>query len=222
MRETTVEELAQFLKKQLEEKPVVPLVEQMVRDHSSLAGTGREGIFTREFLCPAIRDFYTQVCQPNLHADEIHKNLQMEGFKTVKGFGSTPASKRMHLFTKDLVIKSNPPESWYLDGKHLADYKACPDFAICQPLLRSSTVGEVKYFESGSPKHAVQVLYDASRQALFYLGAFTGTYQSAIIVVADASRDHAFFEGLKLIRPELLRRFGTETTDIHLVPIKLT
>jgi hypothetical protein len=221
MREATVEELAKFLKKQLEEKPVVPLVEQMVRDHSSLAGTSREGIFTREFLCPAIRDFYTQVCQNlNLHADEIHKNLQMEGFKTVKGFGSTPASKRMHLFTKDLVIKSEPPESWYLDGKHLAAYKACPDFAICQPLLRSATVGEVKYFESGSPKHAVQILYDASRQALFYLGAFTGTYQSAIIVVADASRDHAFFEALKLTRPELLRRFGTET-DIHLVPIKL-
>jgi hypothetical protein len=126
----------------------------------------------------------------------------------------------MHLFTKDLVIKSKPPESWYLDGKHLAAYKACPDFAICQPLLRSSTVGEVKYFESGSPKHAVQVLYDASRQALFYLGAFTGTYQSAIIVVDDASRDHAFFEGLKLIRPELLSRFGMET-DIQLVPIKL-
>jgi hypothetical protein len=109
MREATVEELATFLKKQLEEKPVVPLVEQMVRDRSSLAGTSRESIFTREFLCPAIKYFYTQVCQNlNLHADEIHKNLQMEGFKTVKGFGSTPASKRMHLFTKDLVIKSEP------------------------------------------------------------------------------------------------------------------
>jgi hypothetical protein len=52
-------------------------------------------------------------------------------------------------------------------------------------------------------------------------GAFTRTYQSAIIIVADASRDHAFFEGLEVIRPELLRRFGTET-DIHLVLIKLT
>jgi hypothetical protein len=111
MREATVEELARFLKKQLEEKPVVPLVKQMVRDHSSLAGISREVIFTREFLCPAIGDFYTLVCQDlNLHADKIHKNLQMEGFKTVKGFGSTPASKRMHLFTKDLVMKNKPPE----------------------------------------------------------------------------------------------------------------
>jgi hypothetical protein len=222
MSENTIQQLTEFLQTQLQGKPVVPRVEQMVRDHSSPAGTSREGIFTREFLCPAIRDFYTQVCQSlNLHADEMRKKLQMEGFKTVEGFGSTPASKRMHLFTKDLVIKSEPPESWYLDGKHLAAYKACPDFAIYHPLLPSSTVGEVKYFESGSPKHAVQVLYDASRQELFYLGTFTRIYQSAIIVVADASRNHAFFQGLKLIRPELLCRFGTET-DIHLVPISLT
>ena len=163
---------------------------------------------------------YAGLSNPNLHIDEMRKNLQMEGFKTVKGFGSTPASKRMHLFTKDRVIKSEPPEEWYLDGKRLAEYKACPDFAIRHPLLPSSTVGEVKYFKSGSPKHAVQVLYDASRQALFYVGAFTGIYASAMIVVADASRNHAFFEGLKLIRPELLRRFGAET-DIHLVPIRL-
>src|SRR5579862_8078315 len=106
MSENTVQQLTEFLQTQLQGEAVVTRVEQMVRDHSSLAGTSREGVFTREFLCPSIRDFYTQVCQNlNLHADEMCKNLQMEGFKTVKGFGSTPASKHMHLFTKDLVIK---------------------------------------------------------------------------------------------------------------------
>ena len=54
-------------------------------------------------------------------------------------------------------------------------------------------------------------IYDVARQAMFYLGAFAGEYDSALIVIADASSGHVFGEGLKLINPEILERFGQET-----------
>jgi len=52
------------------------------------------------------------------------------------------------------------------------------------------------------------------------VGTFHNVYESAMIVVADGSRNHTFFEGLKLLRQGLLSRFGPET-DIYLVPIRL-
>ncbi len=78
----------------------------------------------------------------------------------------------------------------------------------------------MKYFESGSTDHAIGELYNASRQALFYLGRFHKVFDSAMIVVADASPHHAFFEGLKLLKRDLLNRFGPDT-NIYLLAIKL-
>lgn len=86
--------------------------------------------------------------------------------------------------------------------------------------LAFSVVGEVKYFASESAESAVRELYDAARQAVFYLSALHNLYESAMIVVADASPKHSFFKGLELSKPELLERFGDET-DIHLVVIGL-
>jgi hypothetical protein len=50
--------------------------------------------------------------------------------------------------------------------------------------------------------------------------AFHGAYDSAMVIMADASKKHTFFGGMRSIRPELIDRFGTET-GIHLVPIRL-
>jgi hypothetical protein len=105
------------------------------------------------------------------------------------------------------------------ENKQLPRYQACPDFAI-KHLLCLSIVGEVKYFRSEWPEIAVRELYYASRQAVFYLGALHGEYDLALIVVADASRDHSFLQGLRLIKPELLERFGSGT-NIHLLPLRL-
>jgi hypothetical protein len=63
-------------------------------------------------------------------------------------------------------------------------------------------------------------LYDVARQAVFYLGAFAGSYESAMIVVADGSPGHAFHKGLELVKPELLERFGS-TTNVHLVTVTM-
>jgi len=52
------------------------------------------------------------------------------------------------------------------------------------------------------------------------LGAYHGQYSDALIVVADASKDHAFFKGVDLIKPELMARFGSES-HVHLLPVKL-
>ena len=78
----------------------------------------------------------------------------------------------------------------------------------------------MKYFTKGSPTLAVKELYNAARQAIFYLGAFQDRYDAALLVVADASPDHAFIKGLKLVRPELLDRFGPES-NVYLLPVGL-
>jgi len=64
-------------------------------------------------------------------------------------------------------------------------------------------------------------LYNVTRQAIFYLGAYHGQYSDALMVIADASEGYAFFKGIDdLIKPELMARFGSET-HVHLLPIKL-
>ena len=213
--------LMEYVREKLEAKPVVELVEQTVAKSPSVSKE-REGVFTRSFLCPAIKEFFDE---PHIRqelgktADQICKGLGTEGFEE-RGFGFTPARKRKHLFTKSTILNSAPPKAWLVSEKEsLSRYQACPDFAI-RGLLSQSVVGEVKYFRSESPDSAIRELYNASRQAIFYLGAFHGEYDSALVVVADASRSHAFYKGLELIKPELLSRFGPET-NIHLLAISL-
>lgn len=63
-------------------------------------------------------------------------------------------------------------------------------------------------------------LYNAARQAIFYLGAFQDRYKAALLVVADASPEHSFLQGLELVRSELLDRFGPDS-GVYLVSLRL-
>ncbi len=214
----STDSLMNYLIRQLCENPVIGQLEKIISERSSKAGKRREEVFTREFLCLYIRKyFYEHVrSELNLSDEEISKGLGTEGYENCKGFGFSPARKRKHLFTKSDIIKSSPPDAWFAKNEsRLSPFRPCPDFAISKP-LPFSVVGEVKYFKSGSPKKAVKELYDASRQAVFYLGAFHGHYDSAMIVVADASPKHSFLKGLQLVEPGLLERFGAET-NIYLL-----
>ena len=117
-------------------------------------------------------------------------------------------------------MQSRPPKGWRANTEEkLSLYQPCPDFAIQSP-LPFSIVGETKYFKSGSPTTAITELYNTARQAVFYLGALAGRYDAAMMVIADASPDHAFHKGLELLKPELLHRFGDES-KVHLVTIKI-
>jgi hypothetical protein len=222
MSRVNADSLKEFLKAELQAQPVISRLEKIIQERTSKAGTRHEEVFTREFLCPAIRKFFYVSVRPelNLSDDEIKRGLGTEGYENCPGFGFTPARGEKHLFTKSDIIEASPPESWLTrSAVPLPAFQACPDFAISKP-LPFSIVGEVKYFAAGSPESAVRELYNASRQAVFYLGAFHGAYDSAMIVVADASKDHAFFEGMQSIRSEVLARFGSETR-IHLLCVKL-
>lgn len=217
-----LESLKDFVTATLEAQSVVAPLEKMVRERTSQAGTRREEIFTREFLCPTIARFFYETARPqlNLSEDAIRSGLGTEGYQNCPGFGFTPARHGQHLFTKSAIIENDPPKSWLLASTApLRAFQACPDFAISQP-LPFSAVGEVKYFRSGTPASAVRELYNAARQAIFYLGAFRSAYDAAMVIVADASKEHTFFSGMQLVRPELLARFGP-ATGIHLVPIRL-
>lgn len=218
----TTLELCDFLLDDLESQSVLGLIEQFIENKSSSAGTSREEVFTREFLCPSIAKYFYKVVRHDLDLsdEEIKCGLGTEGYQNCPGFGFTPARSRKQLFTKSDIIKPKPPESWFeASEKKLSAFQACPDFAIGDP-LPISVVGEVKYFTKGSPTLAVKELYNAARQAIFYLGAFQDRYDAALLVVSDASPDHSFMKGLELMKPELLDRFGPES-NVYLLSVGL-
>lgn len=211
-----------YIKESLETTPVLERLEQMIQQRSSKAGIRLEEVFTREFLCPIIaRYFYEHVrSELSLTDDEIKRGLGTEGFKNCPGFGFSPARQKNHLFTKSDFIKSSPPATWFAAcEKKLPNYQACPDFSISNP-LPFSLVGEVKYFRSGSPEKAIKDLFNAARQVMFYLGAFHGNYDSALIVVADASPGYSFHKAIQLLKHELIQRFSDET-GIYLLTIRI-
>jgi len=219
---STIENLKSYIQAELQMAGIRDRLHRFIQDRSSKAGTRHEEVFTREFLCPVIGKFFYEHVRSelNLSDAEIKRGLGTEGFENCPGFGFTPGHRRNHLFTKSDIIKSRPPERWFAaDEDTLSTYQACPDFAISKP-LPFSLVGETKYFKTGSPDVAVRELYDAARQAVFYLGAFPGSYDSAMIVVADASADYTFHQGLDLLKPQVRERFGSET-NVHLVSVKI-
>ena len=81
-------------------------------------------------------------------------------------------------------------------------------------------IGEVKYSRTENPSSAVKELYEAARQAVFYLGVYGKDYDDALIVIADSSKQQAFVEGLGMVNAEIVSRFGQETR-VHLATIPL-
>lgn len=184
----------------------------VIKKENLSKATNEEEIFSKEILNPCIRKFFMQ--QRNkigLEDSDVEKGLGSEGFKSCKGFSYTPARKKKHIFRKNDFVKNSPPIEWYKSHKGtLPVYQACPDFAISDP-LPFSVVGEVKYFKGKTPDSAVKELYNAARQAAFYIAAYEGLYKNALLVIADTTPLKAFKAGLDMIRPELLERFGEET-----------
>lgn len=217
-----IKELVQYLKEEIEPLDVLKRIQSCIKDKSSTAGsTSKEEIFTREFLCPKLADFfYTKKrSQLNLSDSEIQIGLGTEGFKNVERYGFTPARANKHFLTKGQIIANEPPEEWFKESsKKLTSFMACPDFAIRNP-LPFNIVGEVKYFSKGSEKAAIKELYNDIRQAMFYLGAFN-EYKDCLLVIADASPENTFTKALNLLEDDLLLRFGIET-NIHLCIINL-
>lgn len=211
------------LRERLEAEPILARLEALVASATSAAGTRREEVFTREFLCPAIADYFQRhAVALNRSPDEIRSGLGTEGYQKCPGFGFTPASRFKHLFTKSDVIGSEPPARWFSShNRSLPNFQACPDFAIAHP-LPFSIVGETKFIrKTVSPKTALRELYDASRQAVFYLGAFHQAYKEALLVVADASPTHSFVNGIaEEAHPELLQRFGSDT-GVYLLLLRI-
>lgn len=216
------ESLKDFLITSIEAQSVIAPLSKMIRERTSKAGRRHEEVFTREFLCPAIGEFFYKVvfAKLGLSKQAIQSGLGTEGYHNCQGFGFTPARKGIFLFTKTDIIHNAPPKSWLkINEDPLPPFQACPDFAIKEP-LPLSIVGEVTYFKSGSPDAAVKELFNAAKQATFYLSVFREVYHSAMVVVADATAEYSFFRGLDAIKPELLERFSADT-GIFLVPIKL-
>jgi len=213
MKGISISDLFEYIKNSLLNRPVLRELEQIIADKRSHAGTRQEEVFTREFLCPSLACYFYVDHRSflNLTDSEIASGLGTEGYKNAEGFGFTPARKERHLFTKADIVKPQIPRSWVADATKSYRNQACPDFAIRDP-LPLSILGEVKFFRSGNLETALKELYNAARQAVFYLGAFRGEYKQAVVVVADASDGHVFVEGVRQMNPDILERFGEETS----------
>lgn len=218
----TIPAFLDHITQSLESMSILAPLEKFMKDGTSTAGRhSMEELFTREFLCPTMSNYFRETvrAQIGLSDNDIKLGLGTEGFQGCEGYGFSPARRSKHLFTKSDIIKAEPPPSWTDADKTLPSFQACPDFAIRHP-LPFRAVGEVKFFREGSPSSAIKELFNAARQAVFYLGAFIGDYDSAIVVVADASPEHVFKSTLKDMHPELLSRFGDESR-VHLAVVRL-
>ncbi|MBF0313624.1 MAG: hypothetical protein HQK52_09415 [Oligoflexia bacterium] len=214
-----IEDLSSYLSERLSEKSIKLKIDEFISNGNSSAGkSSREEVFTREFLCPAIADFFYRDFRhkTELSDDQIKSGLGTEGFKHLPSFGFTPARKKKHFFTKNDIIRNEPPGSWYSSNPDKAkSFQACPDFAIRSP-LPFNCIGETKLLTKGTSKEAITELYNASRQALFYLGAFAPDYTNALLVMADMTPNQVLKTALEEdLNKSILDRFGDET-NIHL------
>ncbi len=219
-----IEKFTEYLETAFVDQGILNDLMHLKKSGRSSAGSHSiEELFTREYLCPAISKYFTDKIDSKLALSniEIEKGLGTEGFQKCPGFSFTPARRQAHFFTKNDVIKSKPPLAWFKSSeKNLSKFQACPDFAIREP-LPFNAIGEVKFFNNRLITSAIDELYNATRQAVFYLGAFRGEYDNAILVFVDATPARTFKEALKELRPELLERYGCET-GVYLCVIGLT
>ncbi|MBI4525636.1 MAG: hypothetical protein HY695_17710 [Deltaproteobacteria bacterium] len=107
----TMSGLVEYIRTELESKQILAPLEDHIRLETSSAGKRPEEVFTREFLCPAIRKHFSVEARDQLDLldEEIARGLGTEGFQNCEGFGFTPARKRKHLFTKGDIVKADPP-----------------------------------------------------------------------------------------------------------------
>jgi hypothetical protein len=207
-----INDLCNYLIRTLDENPIKADIDTASVEGTSSAGTNREEIFTRDYLCPSMREYFRVEARSmlNLADDEIDKGLGTEGFTKCDGYSFTPAKMTRHILGKGDLAEPMPPSDWLKSGPDkLRNYQPCPDFAFHDPLPR--VVGEVKYFMGGSQDKALRDFYTVVKEAVFYLGVFNGVYDAALIVVADASEDSAMHKILDIIKPELLARFGDDS-----------
>ena len=214
----TIDELISYLQNQLCGKGLVEELYEIMRTGNTTASKeSREEVFNREFLSPAIADFFfTHVRRElSLSDAEIGKGLGTEGSGNCSRFGFSPSSISNHIFTKDQVLKSIPPEDWFFEkDRDVRPLRSYPDFALREP-LPLSVVGEHKAYWGTSKKEAVKNVFEAAKQVVFYQGALGVNYKDGMIVVTDLSQADIVNEALKDVRPEILSRFG-EQTRIHL------
>ena len=206
-----IKNLSEYLTKSLDGNSIKDAINTASIEGTSSAGTNREEIFTRDYLCPVMRNYFMVEARPmlDLTNDEIDAGLGTEGYTKCEGYSFTPAKKPRHILGKDDISRPMPPTDWLKWGPDtLRPYQPCPDFAFYDPLPR--VVGEVKYFMGGSEDKALKDFYAVAKEAVFYLGVFNGIYDAALIVIADASEDAAMYKMLDIIKPELLARFGRD------------
>ncbi len=214
----TMDTLFAYLRGHLEARGVVRQLQQIQADKSSKAGASLEPIFNKEFVCPAIADFFLEEHRHalGLTDEQIRSGLGAEGSVDMPNHTFTPSLGRDYFFTKGQVLKTKPPAGWF-DPEKLTSYRSYADFAVRRP-LPLSLVGELKYeHQAKSREKSIGVIYEVTRQCVFYLGAFGQAYDAAVALIADATEGHLVYNTFEEFPPALRRRYGAENRLFMLI-----
>ena len=210
-------EISNFLRWLKDDSDSWPRHSELVQlQNAGVSTAGRhslEELFSREVLVPAFRRYFYEpnfMARHSFGAEDVKRGLGVEGFKNCEGFGFTPARKKTHILTKSDIVSPTPPNWWFEPDAKVLGNRPCPDFAMRAP-LPFNAVGEVKYFTGKTEESARTMIYNAIRQAIFYLGAYAGEYSTAIVIIADGSEGGIARDVFGGAHPALLERLGEES-----------
>ena len=217
-----VEPLLDYVKNTIEEQEYVLCEIDRLKNDPLTTTSGSEQIFNRYYLQKAIAEYFSV----NFDKATLRKCLGSEGLtqahvrQQLPLHGFTPKTEPKFFYTKESINKRLPPTEWLRSQAPNAN-RSYPDFAIKPPLLGKAYLGELKWMEVTPAEQVVNDIYGLVDEAIFYLGAFMGEYQGAIIVVADGSGCNSLNQGYNLINSEIKKRFGHDS-GIHLLRLTLS
>jgi len=217
-----VEPLLSYVKNRIEGQENILCEIDRLKNDPLTTTSGSEQIFNRYYLQQAIAEYFLK----SFDKATLRNCLGSEGMtqkhvkKQLPCHGFTPKTKPKFFYTKEHISGNLPPTDW-AKSQEPDDNRSYPDFAIRSPLLGKSHLGELKWLKATQAQKVVSDIYSLVDEAIFYLGAFMGTYQGAIIVIADGSGCDSLEQGYDLINSEIQKRFG-RNSGIHLLRLTLS
>ena len=181
---------------------------------------------------------------------ESHERSFLTDDEGKKLFAFSPATTgKKHLMNKKDVAPGCIPPNAKLSSKKYQDwgyksltkwrkgsglrgshFSVCPDFAIGSP-SPYTVVGEVKIVRYANGKwtrgasitedEVRRIIFDLTKEVIFYLGCHVPHYEFGMLVVADATRTGIVKSVIEDMHPDLVNgRFGS-ASGLYLTPISL-
>ena len=175
--------------------------------------SAKESVLANSFVVPALKNYFLGddfLARYKLNLEEAKRGLAIEYRDRAKDGLKTPQRKLPHLLNKGEAFQESPPECWFDLSQTAKTRLASPDFAIKSP-LPFNLIGELKLFKGHSRAEAERAIFQTIREVVFYLGAYCGEYEGAIIVAGDASSGQYLCEAWDLFSKSMAHALGVQS-----------